>query len=120
MRCSSYRVIWITAITLIEGELISYFIFKYIKKKLGPEQEIEDHTMSVRSNVKGILERLLLLVGLLNNFPHILIAFAGLKIGTRLYDDHIKKISNDYFLVGNSVSILIAMLYAIIIKHICN
>jgi len=59
-----------------------------------------------------------LFTGLLHGFPQILIAFGALKLGTRLYEDKESDISNSYFLVGNLISILLAMLYAIIAKKL--
>ena len=37
--------------------------------------------------LKGVIERLCLILGLSLNFPHILVAFGALKIGTKLGDD---------------------------------
>ena len=68
--------------------------------------------------VKGILERAVLFVGLLYGFSQILIAFGALKIGTRLHKDQKSEVSNNYFLVGNLVSILLAMLYAIVTRRL--
>jgi hypothetical protein len=66
--------------------------------------------------VKGIVERLMMLTGLLAGFPHVLIAFSALKIGTRLRPDSDDAISNTYFLIGNIVSMLLTIVYALIIK----
>lgn len=56
---------------------------------------------------KGILERFLIYVGLLSSFPQVLIVLGALKVATRIkYEDHI---SNDYFLIGNLLSITIAI-----------
>lgn len=62
--------------------------------------------------------RAVLYIGILHGFPQILIAFGALKIGTRLHEDKQNKISNDYFLVGNLISLLLAMLYAIIAQQV--
>ena len=102
-------------LVLIIGEIVSFFIFKFIKNKLGPPQTSPTLKGSV---FRGTFERLVLLIGLLNSYPQILIAFGALKIGTRLHNEKENKISNDYFLVGNLASILIAMFYAIISKNI--
>ena len=47
-----------------------------------------------------------------------LIAFGALKVATRLHDEKESEISNNYFLTGNLISILIAMLDAIIAKEL--
>lgn len=66
---------------------------------------------------KGVMERFIIAVFLISNFAPILIVFGTLKLGTRL-SEH-KDIKNDYFLIGNLSSILIAIVYFYIFKHFC-
>ena len=63
-----------------------------------------------RAVVKGIVERLFLFMALIYGFPQALIAFGALKIGTRFVKEA-NKISNDYFYLGNIISLLIALIY---------
>ena len=65
-----------------------------------------------RSVIRGMLERVLLTVGILGNVPQVVIAFGALKLGTRIKVDSECKISNDYFLFGNLTSILLALIYS--------
>ena len=102
-------------IVFVVGELLSLFIFSAVKKSIGPR---ETRPARIASTAKGILERAVLFTGLLHGFPQILIAFGALKLGTRLHDDKESQISNNYFLVGNLVSMFLAMLYAIVTKHL--
>jgi len=97
------------------GELVSLLIFAIVKKAFGPAKTDSARKASV---LKGILERAVLFMGLLNGFPQILIAFGALKLGTRLYKEKESEISNNYFLVGNLISILMAIIYTIITKHL--
>lgn len=108
------KYLWGTVV-LIVGELIAALAFHLLKKRLGPSQ-----TGSPRSGavLKGVLERVTILVGLLAGFPHVLTAFGALKISTRLTEDQNDHISNTYFLIGNLLSILFAMIYAVIIVRI--
>ena len=99
------------------GELISLWIFAVIRKLLAPT---ESGTAGRASIAKGILERAVLFTGLLFGFPQILIAFAALKLGTRFSTEQQSKISNEYFLVGNLISILLALIYTIIVKALWN
>ncbi len=92
------------------GEGAAWFVFRYLK---GVFAVAPAEGAPVSSEVKGILERAVLLVGLLGGFPHILIAFSALKLGTRLRDVD-GQVTNDYFLVGNLASVLIAMVDAVI------
>ena len=56
--------------------------------------------------ILGVLERLFLYVGLIQGVEQSLILIGALKIGTRIKNEE-DKISNDYFLVGNIVSVLL-------------
>jgi hypothetical protein len=102
-------------VIFVIGELVGLLIFAAVKRAIGPPKTSPARKASV---VKGILERAVLFTGLLHGFPQILIAFGALKLGTRLYEDKESDISNSYFLVGNLISILLAMLYAIIAKKL--
>ena len=103
------------AIALLIGELFAGIAFHFLKKHLAPQQS---GSLNLESVLKGILERTTLLVGLLAGFPHVLTAYGALKISTRLRDDQQNPISNTYFLTGNLLSILFAMVYAVIIKKL--
>ena len=72
---------------------------------------------SLNSITKGILERVFLVAGILFGYPHVITAFGALKIGTRLHEDQKSKISNDYFLIGNFISILGALTFAFVCIH---
>lgn len=101
----------------IVGEIAALLIFRVVKRVLGPS---ESSKASIAATIKGIVERLALFIGLLFGFPHILIAFAALKLGTRLHDEEKVEISNNYFLLGNLLSILIAMLCAIVANRLLH
>jgi hypothetical protein len=88
------------------GEAVSFLIFKTVNYFFfGREWEFRMNL----SVFKGNLERLFLFLSLVYNFPHALIAFGAIKVGTRIRPD--EKITNDYFFVGNMISLLISILY---------
>jgi hypothetical protein len=98
------------------GEVIALVAFIVIKSKLATETNFTN-----RGFLKGLLERLLLLLGFVLAIPTIVVFFGAIKLGTRLKADEKEKISNDYFLVGNVVSAMIALLeYAIYILLLTN
>jgi hypothetical protein len=103
------------AIVFIIGEFICIYVFNYIKKTLGPDKERSFAKLSIW---KGILERLVMFIGLIYGYPQILIVFGALKLGTRLHQDKDDNITNNYFLVGNFVSLLMAMIYTIVTKRL--
>jgi hypothetical protein len=103
------------ALIFVVGELASLPIFALLKGLMKLPKTSPARRASI---AKGILERAVLYIGLLYGFPHILVAFGALKLGTRLHEDRESKISNNYFLIGNLISMLLAMLYAIIARKL--
>lgn len=94
-------------------EVFALFIFSilnfiYIKK--GPETPSPKKKNRIMGMAKGSLERACLFFSLYLGFPQMLIAFGALKVGTKLGIDKDCQISNDYYLVGNLVSIFLAFL----------
>jgi hypothetical protein len=103
------------------GELFSHHVLfrllnqRFLNRKnnqsdpAGTEVEFES-----KAQLKGHFERGMLALGLAAGFPQILIAFGALKVGTFFKDGNESKISSDYYLIGNVVSISIAIVYAVI------
>ena len=86
----------------VVGELGALLMFFLITKMFK-------RNLTLSSVLRGALERAFLFIILLVDLPQGLAFFGALKIATRLKDDD--KISNDYFLVGNLVSVLIVIGY---------
>lgn len=108
------KYFWALVVFLI-GEILSLVIFSSLKKQLGPQKDSE----AIKgSTLRGMLERLTVYIGLLYHFPQIIIAFAALKLGTRLHEEKGSDISNNYFLVGNLISLLLSVVYTVITKEI--
>lgn len=85
------------------SELIGFFLFRKIRSyylgSLG----------TYRPMWNGIIERVFLYLCLLSGVYHGIVLFGALKIGTRIKTDE-NKISNDYFLIGNMVSVGVVLL----------
>lgn len=121
--------ILVFVIIFIIGEFLFNFTWfaylrKYFEKSvIAQAKEIKNENNSKKflyfniSTFKGVMERLVISVFLISNFPPILIVFGTLKLGTRI-SDH-KEIKNDYFLIGNLSSILVALIYFYAFKHFC-
>jgi hypothetical protein len=127
------------------GEVISYFIFSKFDTyftKIGDKYdeslnnieitEQEQNNVSKKDDInkkiierklaiiKGILERFVLFLGLANELQQALTLFGALKLGTRITSDKEHRVSNDYFWIGNLLSVLIAILYFVIWKAFTN
>lgn len=90
----------------VGGEIVSFFAFKTLDYFFfGKKWQFRYG----RSVIKGNIERLFLFLSLVYNFPHAMIAFGAIKIGTRIRPD--EKITNDYFFTGNMISLLLAVIY---------
>jgi hypothetical protein len=112
--------------------LCLYILFCLNQQLASPEvsndrpAEVEDEKISDKNRfksgsiIKGVLERMTIVIGLLAGYSSILPAFAALKLGTRLADDSKTRISNTYFLTGNLSSIILAIVFAWIIRSHCS
>lgn len=73
-----------------------------------------------KSIFKGIIERIFLSISLINDLPHALTFFSALKLATRLKHTEAKDEHNDfndYYLLGNLSSVLVAISYAHIYRN---
>lgn len=98
-------------ILFIGFELILGVFYYYLTPKSIRASEL-DH----KSLLKGIVERLFLMVSLINDFPHALTLFGTLKLATRLKreGDNAKineSTFNDFYLMGNFISVIVAIFY---------
>ena len=93
-------------------EAIGLLVFPALSRHLGPEG---CNPWDFKAILKGVLERLVLITALIHDYPQMLIAFGAMKLGTRLHEETGTDISNTFFLVGNLLSILFAMISSIII-----
>lgn len=104
-------------ILFISGEIL-LGIFYYL---ITPNSIRKNTRIDIRSLLKGFVERIFLVVSLLNNYPHALTLFGTLKLATRLKRDNdeekIKESAfNDFYLFGNFVSIIVAIIYVFLYK----
>jgi len=104
--------IWMIVIAYVAMELLINIAFHFITQWLKNSRDSK--VQRRREVLKGVLERLFLILGLLTGYPQVIIAFGALKIGTR-FQKH-NKVSNDYFLIGNFISLLVAMLFVLLVR----
>jgi hypothetical protein len=101
---------------LIVSEIILAFSFATIAqvfyKKIG---------LDFKSIVKGLFERVFLTVALFFDYPHALTFFSAVKLATRLKhserDEEQENKFNDFYLFGNFLSVLMAILYTQLLKN---
>lgn len=94
------------------GELSLHLVLFLISKFIGKSNKDKMNRTSV---LKGVLERAFILGALHYNMPSALTLLGALKIATKI-KDHDDKVSNDFFLIGNLISILFGMAYYVLIK----
>ena len=102
-------------IVFICQEVLGLIVFPVLNRYLGPAG---GKAWDLGAILKGILERLVLFTALIHGYPQMLIAFGAMKLGTRLHEEQGTVISNTYFLVGNLLSMLLAMIGSIVTKAI--
>jgi hypothetical protein len=97
-----------------------YFSFHETNNNTGGEADTSNKKQKFLfldlSTFKGMMERFIITIGLIQGFAPILIVFGTIKLGTRFKGN--QDIKNDYFLIGNFSSILISLLYYYIFKKL--
>lgn len=76
-----------------------------------------------KSLAKGIIERVFLTVSLINGYPHALTLFGTLKLATRLKrdtdsDKTKESMYNDFYLLGNFISIIVSIFYVYLYEEL--
>jgi hypothetical protein len=99
------------------GELFAFVAFPILRRTIAGAAVVKKPDIET---FKGILERLVIFVGLTSDYSSVLVMFGALKLGTRLHDEGNKTISNNYFLIGNFISALIAIAATIAAKHLIH
>ncbi|MDT0607545.1 hypothetical protein [Croceitalea rosinachiae] len=101
-------------------EVLLIIIFYTVSKWLDPKFSRKNLSQKFSSWLKGFLERIFLTFLLLTGFQGgALILFGAIKLGTRLDSDKENKVNNDYFIVGNFISIAAAVIgYLLFKEHI--
>jgi hypothetical protein len=89
----------------------------------APDSSQEEPQIVTTARIKGLLERFTLFLGLAMGIEQVLTLFSALKLGTHFLNETFKgtdheKISKDYFLIGNLLSVLFALTYTLIWKWI--
>lgn len=105
---------------IIPSEFLLRWFFWWITPK-----SIKGKFLDIRTLFKGIVERAFLVIALLNDYPHALTVFSALKLGTRLKRDDSGEKSrpdemnfNDFYLIGNFISVIVAIGYVSLYKSI--
>tara|TARA_Y100001972_G_scaffold128821_1_gene191973 strand:+ start:5958 stop:6299 length:342 start_codon:yes stop_codon:yes gene_type:complete len=93
-------------VILVAGELVTNLFFFILIKIMNRGR------MSFSGAIRGTFERLFLFFAMVNDIFHALTLFGALKIATHIKDDD--RVSNDYFLIGNLISVSAAIGYFIL------
>jgi hypothetical protein len=108
------RLLLLIILFIISEALIAFFFAataQVLYKKIG---------FDFKSIIKGIIERLFLFVSLVSNYPHALTFFSALKLATRLKHNETPQTENkfnDYYLIGNLISVAVAIGYVYIYQN---
>lgn len=100
---------------IMVSEIVLAFMFSVISQLLYKKMGFD-----FKSIFKGIIERMFLMVCLYHDYPHALTLFSALKLGTRLKHEEDKESENkynDFYLIGNLVSVMVAIGYVMLLKY---
>ena len=98
---------------LVAGELVIHILLFLISKFIGKASKDK---ISRTSILKGLLERTFIVVSLYLNITQSLTLLGALKIATRIKDGE-DRVSNDFFLIGNLISVLFGIGYYMLLKE---
>jgi hypothetical protein len=95
------------------GEVFAgLLLFPWILRRFAVMEKVESGHSTRRTRwALGLLERFFLFLALLLNIQQSLTVFAASKAGSRLDTERQHRVKTDYFLVGNLVSVTLALLY---------
>lgn len=99
---------------LMAGEVLIHILFYAISKFIGKTNKDKINRTSI---LKGVLERIFIVVTLWMGLPHALTLLGALKIATRIKDTE-DKVSNDFFLIGNLVSVVFGIGYYFLVRQL--
>jgi hypothetical protein len=109
-------VFFLIAVIILVGEIVLGFLFSVIAQVFYQKTKID-----FKSLIKGFIERMFLTLFLFNDLAPALTFFSALKLATRLKRDEGSGADsnkfNDYYLVGNLVSVSVALFYVYVLKH---
>ena len=105
------------ALLIIIGEIFFYLAFEAILRQFN----LLKTGNKAREIFKGVLERVMLAIGIAHGITTVIVAFGVLKVATKLSlsaADHERRDEvqshNDYFLVGNLMSLVFGIIYALV------
>ncbi len=97
---------------VLAGETSIHVLLFILSKIFGKEKRDKVTGLSI---FKGMLERTFVVVTLHFDMVSSLTLLGALKIATRIKDTD-DKVSNDFFLIGNLISVLFAIVYYVLLK----
>lgn len=113
------KLLFAAIFAFLIGEAIAVYAFAKIRGAYGPKSSSTSSERRV-AILKGVLERVVMYLGLLMNYAVIIAAFGAFKLGTRFEKDIANKVSNDYFLVGNLTSLLIVLFEVLVYRGLLS
>jgi hypothetical protein len=96
------------------GEVIALPVFWLIRR------HFDEGRPTLRVTIMGVIERLVLFIGLSLGIQTIVVLVGAIKIGTRIapQEEGARKVKADYFVIGNLVSVLVVLVDLLLVKWI--
>lgn len=92
---------------VVAGEIVVHFLFFIVSRSIGKPNRDKINLATV---MKGLLERTFVTVVLVLGLTSAITMLGALKIATRIKDEE-SKVSNDFFLMGNLISVMFGIGY---------
>ena len=104
------------SVIVVGGEILIHLLFYIISRLIGKQNRDKINFTTI---FKGIIERCYVVTVLFMEVASALTLLGALKIATRIKDED-NKVTNDFFLIGNLVSVLFGIVYYILLRDIFN
>lgn len=103
----------LSAAVFLVVEILLYFsVFKLLGRIFLRRDRTTPNDVTFEDFAKGVIERGVVAFGLYLGYPHVLTLFGAMKLGTRLKSEPQTPEYNNFYLIGNLVSVLVAMIYS--------
>jgi hypothetical protein len=97
---------------LIEATLF-FLVFRVLARLIFSKEHERSQPLNYLDLLKGAVERFVVAFALFHGMEQILTLFGAMKLGTRLKSTDEDKGVNNFYLIGNMVSVLVAISYSL-------
>lgn len=101
------------AMFILSEAILFFLVFRILATMVFSAKHQKEQPLSLIDFLKGAVERFVVAFALFHGMQQILTLFGAMKLGTRLKNTDDDKGVNNFYLIGNMISVLVAIIYSI-------